>query len=226
MSVPVRVWLTRHAETAVPTVFHGFESDIGLSELGSRQAIAAAEWFREQGPTLVVSSGMKRAIDTATPIAATCSVRHHIEPGLHERKVGALGGTSFTAAQGPWAETIREWTSGNTAYTTPGAESFDEVQSRVVAAWDRVIAAHPGERIAIVAHGVVCKVLLLTLLEGWEPRGWSNLGRVANLSVTELYPAGAKWTTPQRLVVPPQVAALSDGLPTGVGGPTIVRSEA
>jgi probable phosphoglycerate mutase len=225
MTSPARVWLMRHAETATPAVFHGAESDVGLSELGFRQAAAAADWFRAHAPTVVVSSAMRRAIDTAIPIATACGVPHQVEPGLHERRVGILCGVDFAASNGPWADTVSEWSAGNTAYTTTGAESFDELAARVLAAWERVIAAHPDGRVVIVAHGVVCKALLLSLLEGHDVSHWSTLGRVANVSVTELAPVGSRWRAEQLLTVPPPAAALTDGLPTGVG-PLRIRSEA
>lgn len=215
--LPARVWLTRHAETATPTVFHGAESDVGLSELGRAQATAAAGWFRDRSPTAVVSSGMRRALDTAAPVAAACGVPHLIEPDLHERRVGDLCGASFSAVEGPWAETVRRWVAGDRGYTTPGAESFDEIAARVLAAWHRVSAAHPGGRVVVVVHGVVCKVLLLSLLSGWDSTGWVRLGRVANLSVSELFPDGAAWRADPLLLVPEPVAALSGGQPTGVG---------
>jgi broad specificity phosphatase PhoE len=127
-----RVWLLRHAETATPHVFHGAESDIGLSELGKAQAATAAGWFRELSPTVVVSSGMKRAVETAGPIARACGVPHEIEPTLHERRVGILSGTSFGADEGPWHDTLRAWMAGDTNYTTPGAESFEELRARLL----------------------------------------------------------------------------------------------
>ncbi len=217
MSLPEKVWLMRHAETATPAIFHGAESDVGLSELGLRQAIATAEWFRTHAPTAVVSSAMRRAIDTAAPIAVACGVPHMVEPDLHERRVGVLCGTDVAGSSGPWAETVREWSAGNTAYTTEGAESFDELAARVLAAWDRVIAANSGGRVLVVAHGVVCKVLLLSLLEGRDVSHWSGLGRVANVSVTELVPIRGMWRADLLLTVPPPAAALTDGLPTGIG---------
>lgn len=225
MGVPERVWLVRHAESADPAVFHGAESDVGLSALGHRQAAAAADWFRPLRPTAVVSSGMKRAIDTATPVAAACGLPLLAEPGLHERRVGAIGGTAFDAERGPWAETVRRWTAGDTAYTTPGAESFDDLRGRVCAAWDRVITAHPGGRVVVVAHGVVCKVLLLTLLDEWGVGDWQRIGRVPNLAVSELVPTNPGWRATQLLVVPDPVAILTADRPTGVGK-LGVRSEA
>ena len=217
---PSVVWLARHAETAVPGVFHGAESDIGLSDLGRRQAAAAADWFRGLRPTAVVSSAMTRATATAAPIAAACDCPHHVEPGLHERRIGDLSGATFSPADGPWAETARRWTAGETAYTTPGAESFDEVARRVVPAWDRVTEKFPAGRVVVIAHGIVCKVLLLSLLAGKGPGDWAGLGRAANLAVSELTPTGPSWSAGQLLVVPSPVAALAADAGPGV------RSEA
>ena len=224
-ALPSRVWLTRHAETATPTVFHGAESDVDLSELGRLQATAAAGWFRDRSPTAVVSSAMRRAHDTAAPIAAACGVQHLVEPDFHERRVGDLCGAAFSAVEGPWAETVRRWVAGEIGYTTPGAESFAEIADRVLGAWHRVVGAHAGGRVVVVAHGVVCKVLLLSLLTGWDSGGWVKLGRVANLAISELVPDGPSWRPELLLTVPEPVAILSGGLPTGVGN-LVFKSEA
>ncbi len=205
--LPERVWLLRHAETTAPDVFNGAESDVDLSALGERQAATVADWFRQHSPTVVVSSAMIRAIRTAAPIAAACGVPHTHEPRLHERRIGALAGTSFATEGGPWNDTLAAWTAGDTTFTTPGAESFDELRARLVPAWERVCAAHPGGRVVIVAHGIVCKVLLLCLLDGLGPTNWGKLGRVANVSVSELVPmASGKWHAEKLLTVPEGVA--------------------
>ncbi len=217
MTLPTHVWLLRHAETATPNVFHGAESDVGLSNLGHQQANAAADWFRALRPTAVISSGMRRAVDTAAPIATACRVPHHTEPDLHERRVGAMSGQSFMLSNGPWAETVAQWSNDNTSYTTEGAESYDQVRERVVSAWNDVVSTYPSGRIVIVTHGIVCKVLLLTLLEGYGPAAWDKLGRVPNVAVSELFTTNPGWNAAQLLTVPEPVARLTNGLPTGVG---------
>ena len=208
---PTRVWLTRHAESADPTVFHGAESDIALSSRGERQADAAAIWFCKLLPTIVVSSAMRRAVDTAKPIATACGVSHAIEPRFHERMIGELCGAPFSATDGPWADTLREWKAGNTRFTTPGAESFDEMRLRLWPAWEDTVRKHASERIVIVAHGIVCKVLLLNLLEGWNAKRWHELGRVENLATSELVQDAEGWRAEQLLVVPDGVRELSTG---------------
>ena len=218
-----RIWLVRHAESTHPHVFNGAETDVELSDTGYRQAEALATWLRKRQPTAVVSSGMKRAIDTAAPVARACQMPHTLEPDLHERRIGILAGTEFTFDAGPWPETVRQWTAGNTSYTTAGAESFDEIAERCLAAWQRVVAAHPGGRVAVVAHGVVCKVLLLRLLNGYGPMDWTRIGRVANVAVSELAPDGDGWRAERLLEVPETVLSLTVQLPPATPAPR--RSE-
>lgn len=217
---PSRVWLMRHAETTAPALFHGADSDVALSRLGERQSDAAAEFFRPRGVTGVVSSGLRRALDTATPIAAACGVAVGVEPMLHERRLGALSGQPFDLPGSEWPETVRRWQAGETGYSPEGAESFDALVARLLPAWTRSLDAHPGGRVVVVAHGIVCKVLLLTLLDGYGPGAWGRLGRVANMSVSELEPtAGGGWRAVSLLQVPAEVSALTGGEETGVGLP-------
>ena len=73
--MPTRVYLLRHAETANPYVFHGAESDVGLSDKGRRQADAIAPYLAAKLPDVVVSSNMLRARATALPIARASGLR-------------------------------------------------------------------------------------------------------------------------------------------------------
>ncbi len=53
---PTRVVLLRHAEMAAPDLFHGAESEIGLSERGRQQAEAIAPVLAAERPVAVISS--------------------------------------------------------------------------------------------------------------------------------------------------------------------------
>jgi broad specificity phosphatase PhoE len=194
--MPTRVFLVRHAESANPLVFHGAESDVGLSPRGRRQAEAVAPVLAARAPDAVVSSAMRRALDTAGPIARACGLALRVEPALHERRVGALSGTPTRRGQGVWPDTLRRWLAGDTAFAPPGAESFDAIRTRVLPVWERLTAGTPGpgERtLVVVAHGVVCKVLLLSLLPGYTAADWHRLGPVPNVGVSELVGAGGDW---------------------------------
>lgn len=221
-NLPEVVWLARHAETAAPTMFHGFESDIDLGAHGHAQSAAAVEWFAERKPTVVISSGMKRAFQTAAPIAAHCNIPHLVEPLLHERRVGPLSRMPRAEADGVWEETTNRWVAGETAYAYPGMESFDELRERTVPAFWRAVEGHPGGRVVIVCHGVVSKVLLLSLLRERGPAHWRTIGSIPNLATSELVPAGEWWDARELLVVPPAVRELN----ARVADPNVKKTEA
>ncbi len=214
--LPEAVWLVRHAETAAPTLFHGAESDIELGAHGHRQVAAAVKWFAALRPTVVVSSAMRRAVQTAAPIAARCNVPHLQEPLLHERRVGSLSRQPRDAADRVWEGTLARWLAGDTAHAVEEMESFDAVRDRTLPAFRRVVEAHPGGRVVIVCHGVVCKVLLLSLLRDYSAANWLTIGRAQNLSVSELVPDAGAWTARQLLMVPPPVAAVNAAFADGV----------
>ena len=199
------IWLARHAETATPHLIHGAESDVGLGEHGRRQAAAAAPWFRERGIEVVVSSGMLRARQTAEPIVALCGVSHEIEPELHERQVGPFSQKGSPEVETVWADTIRHWEAGDAEYSHPEMESFAAIARRVVPPFERIAARHAGRRLAVIAHGVVCKVLLLSLLDDQGSANWMRLGRALNLSVSKLVHERGRWQVNDLLAVPPPV---------------------
>jgi broad specificity phosphatase PhoE len=193
--MPTRVLLLRHGESADPSVFHGAESDIGLSDWGRQQAQTAAEALAAYRPDGIISSAMRRAIDTAMPIAGTCGLELQIEPLLHERRVGALTGTP--TGSDVWRETLRHWMSGDTAFTSPGAESFDAIRDRVLPIWRTLTDRFAGRTLLIVAHGAMCKVLLLSLLSGHSAADWHRIGTVPNVGLSELLGGTGAWKAVQ-----------------------------
>ncbi len=206
---PQRIWLLRHAITTAPNVLNGSESNVPLSELGHAQANAMAKWFHGLAPQFVYSSAMTRAMQTAQPIASLCGVPHLVEPDLHERRIGPLSGAEFSLKTGPWAETLNAWAAGDITYTTSGAESYADLMARLLPAWNRVVEQTAGKRVVVVVHGIVIKVLLLTLLKNHGPTKWTSLGRVQNVSVTELLRNNAEYRANSLLYLPESIEKLN-----------------
>lgn len=183
---PTRFFLMRHAETSIPGVFHGAESDIGLSDRGIEQAKAAARFFKTQKPTRLISSGMLRALNTASEIASACNLEVEVFVDLHERKVGTLSGTVNNLPDGPWRQTLSRWLNGETSFAPEGSESLDQMLARILPVWNEITSKHQGETVVIVAHGAVLKVLLLTILKEWCIADWDKFGVIPNVGITEL----------------------------------------
>jgi 2,3-bisphosphoglycerate-dependent phosphoglycerate mutase len=215
--MPTRVLMLRHGETSDPDVFHGAESDVGLSERGRIQAEAAAAVLPAFHPVRIISSGMRRALETAAPIVRACGVPLQVEIDLHERSVGDLGGKPTHHRDGVWPDTLRRWLTGDTAYAPHGAESYDAICSRVLPVWERLTTAYHGQTIVIVAHGVVCKVLLLNVLPDLTLADWTQLGPIRNVGVHELVCEQGNWRALRLndVPVPPEMPFVeNDNTPT------------
>lgn len=187
-----RLILLRHGETSNPNIFHGAESDVGLSQRGRRQAELIAPVLAKEQPAAVISSAMRRAVETATPIAQSCQVVLQIESRLHERRVGALSGTVAASCNAVWKDVLDHWRAGELAYATPGAESFDDIQRRLLPVWIELADRHRGDTVVIVAHGVLIRVLLISLFREFQPFGWDSIG-ITNVALNELVRRGDQW---------------------------------
>jgi broad specificity phosphatase PhoE len=154
---------------------------------------------------------MRRAVDTATPIARACGLPLHVERDLHERRVGILSGTANDDPHGIWPQTMRRWCAGETQYAHKGAESFDDIRARVVPVWERLMHEQADRTAVIVAHGIVCKVLLLSVLPGYTAADWPKLSPIRNASVSELMRGPAGWEAVRLLEWPAEVRALEGG---------------
>ncbi len=81
MERPVRIYLVRHAKTAEPW---RTALDAPLGEVGHRQAREAARVLAPLGPLPLWSSPLRRARQTANPLAALWRTEIHIEPRITE----------------------------------------------------------------------------------------------------------------------------------------------
>ena len=187
-----RVLLLRHAETAAPDRFHGAESDVGLGERGRRQAEAVAGPLSRRGPVALYSSRMRRAIETAEPIGRACALPLKTVADLHERRIGPLSGRRKDEGWESYSAVKRQWMAGQIDFTSEGAESYREIQDRVVPAFLDLSGDHPGETIVVVAHGVVIRVLLTSLLDGFGPADFERAS-IEFVAVHDLRFDGLHW---------------------------------
>ena len=184
--------LIRHAETSAPNVFHGAESDIGLSVWGERQSRILADHLASRGAEAVYCSGMRRAIATATPIAAALDLSPIVVPELHERRIGPLSGRSREAGWDVYQESKRRWVAGDLEFSHPGGESFAAMSRRVLPVLDDLRGRHPGGRLIVVAHGIVIRVALLNLLADRTPADFDAIA-IDFASINELVHDGDHW---------------------------------
>jgi broad specificity phosphatase PhoE/ribonuclease HI len=189
---PTRFLLLRHGQTelSVERRYSG-RGNPALTDLGRRQAEAAAQYVaKEGGVAAVITSPLQRAHDTAAAAAKALGLDVSVDADLIETDFGAWEGLTFNEAAERDPELHRRWLR-DTSESPPDGESFDAAAERVGRARARIISEHPGETVLVVSHVTPIKTLLRIALDA----GTSILYRMhldlASLSIAEFYPDGA-----------------------------------
>jgi probable phosphoglycerate mutase len=186
------MFLIRHAETAAPDAFHGAESDVELSAWGHRQAQLLADCIKPMQPKALYCSAMQRSVATAEPIAAACGLEPRPIASLHERRVGLLSGVSRHAGWSIYEQTKRRWIAGDLEFSQAEGESFADVQRRVVPIVSELAARHQGETFVVVCHGVVIRVMLISLIPELTPADFDRIA-IDFASINDLRWNGTRW---------------------------------
>ena len=138
-------------------------SDPDLSAEGHDQAARVADWLAHEGADAVWSSPMRRAVQTAEPFARRLDRQIAVHDGVAEfdRDSG-----SYVPTEVLKQENYAAWLA-----MAQGGHGVDiaQFQAAVVTALEEVIAAHPGQRVAVFCHGGVINVWTAHVL-GMTPR--------------------------------------------------------
>lgn len=159
-SAHVRLLLVRHGETLWNREgrYQG-RSDVPLSERGQAQARALAAALRGEPIAAVYTSPLRRAYDTAAPIAAAHDLAPIVEPRLVEIHQGAWEGLRPAEIEQGWPALYARWLTAPTSVRLPGGETLGEVQARVLGALADLAAQWAGQTVCLVAHKVSLAVI-------------------------------------------------------------------
>lgn len=155
VATALTVEIVQHAEK------ERLPGDPGLTELGLQQALATARWLgSDEPPVAVWSSPMRRALETATPIAEQSGVALRVDPRLRERMNW----------DDPTVQTIEEFldewraTSQDRSYQPRSGDSSLQAASRFLAVLADIAAGCSAGRVVVVTHGGVTTDLLRDVL--------------------------------------------------------------
>lgn len=143
---------------------HADGADPGLTEDGRHQADLLAAFLAGgpgPAPDRIVSSPMRRALQTARPLADLTGLPVAVDDRLAEFDRGAHTYVPVELSRSDRAAQWRALESGVWGEHRFDPEAFEQ---RVLAAFDDVIATSPGQRVAVVCHGGVINAFLSRLL--------------------------------------------------------------
>jgi 2,3-bisphosphoglycerate-dependent phosphoglycerate mutase len=153
--------LIRHARPVRVEAADG-PADPALDDVGRHQAASLAGWLREEGIDAVVASPLRRARQTAEPLAAALGLDLTHEEGIvewdrdHDSYIPV---EELKANDDPAWIAMRE---GRWDLLGIDPEAF---QARVVDAIDTIATGHPGGRVAVVCHGGVINAYTAAVLQ-------------------------------------------------------------
>ncbi|XP_042974362.1 phosphoglycerate mutase-like protein 4 isoform X3 [Carya illinoinensis] len=152
--------------------------DVELNDTGRQQAATVADRLsREPSISVVYSSDLKRALETAQIIAAGCGAQEVIkEPDLWERHLGDLQGLVLREAAKLSPKAYQAFLNQRTDQEIPGGgESLDQLYERCTSSLERIGKKHRGERVIVVTHGGVIRTLYKRACPNGRSRGKSVL---------------------------------------------------
>ncbi len=187
----MHVFLVRHRETALNAagVLRG-QLDVPLNATGEAEAAALGEVFREVPLSAVVSSPLRRAVDTARPVATASGAQLTIDDHLSDRFYGEWAGHSLEQVEARFGSID----------SAPLVEAWQLLEDRTDEAFRNAVATAEASGAAagcvkagvvLVTHDAVLRALLGRLLPALSPARLD----LPTGSWSELVPAttGKKW---------------------------------
>ncbi|MGI8700646.1 MAG: bifunctional RNase H/acid phosphatase [Nocardioidaceae bacterium] len=189
-----KVIFLRHGETqhTADRKFSGpGGDDPPLIGAGVEQARRAARALSEAGSVdVIVSSPLRRTLETAEVVSASLGLPVEVEPGFRESSFGAWDGRTLPEVEQTWPSELAAWLRSQTA-RPPGGESIAEVQTRVESALSSTLARHREETIVVVSHVTPIKLCVRYCLQApWEITHHLLLAP-ASLTTMGFYESGA-----------------------------------
>lgn len=174
--------LVRHGETEPNREGRllGRRADPGLTAQGRAQAEALARRLAREEPVRVVTSPLRRCVETAEVVAAATGAAVVEDGRLVEIDYGEWEGVRLDELP---ADTGAAWRA-DPAFRPPGGESLAEVQARV-AGWCEEQRANDGPVVA-VSHVSPVKAAVIWALGGDPRTAWQLWVAVASLTTLEV----------------------------------------
>ena len=138
-------------------------SNIELNEYGRAQAECLALSLLDEGIDSIVSSPLKRAIQTAEAINRFHHLPIDTQDGLMELNMGDFEGIALGRMLNDHEDFLKQWADDPASIVMPGGESLAELQRRAWGAVERIIAK-PGTTL-LVSHNFTI-MTILSMIKG------------------------------------------------------------
>jgi probable phosphoglycerate mutase len=152
----MQIIIVRHGQTQwnIRKIRQG-HLDSELTEKGLAQAQALGERLARENFSVLYSSDLGRAVQTARMIAAVTGHEIVTDPRLRERHLGVFQGLSGDEIKERHPREYHLHRTLGPEYVIPGGESVRQQVARNVGFLNEVAVKHLGEKVVVVTHGGV-----------------------------------------------------------------------
>jgi probable phosphoglycerate mutase len=159
------IYLIRHGNIAMENSERRYigQIDIPLSDEGLWQAQFLQAELAKKDISSIFCSDLIRSVNTARIISESWDKEVVIRSDLREISMGDWEGRSFREIAENYPEEYAKRGSNIGSYRAPGAESFEECRSRVIAAFSDITNSTEGN-VLVVGHAGINRLLLCYVL--------------------------------------------------------------
>ena len=186
------ITIVRHGETIwnVEQRIQG-HSNSQLSENGVVQAGLVAGALAKREFDVLISSDLQRAVETASIINKQLALSYECTAKLRERSFGRVEGMNFDEMKKHFPDEFRRYKARDPKFAFPGGESLEQLYQRVTSEIERITRKYAGQKVLIVAHGLVLEMMLYRTfnIQLDQPRVFS----INNSSISSFYIDGDRW---------------------------------
>lgn len=153
----MQVFLVRHGETLwnLQGRMQGF-SDSPLTDVGIAQAAALAESLKNHSFSIIYSSDLSRAAQTAEQVALRQGKQVFLDTRLREKNLGIFQGLTQSEIAQQFPQEYTLYKTNKADYVVPQGESGKQFFDRTISFFKELPEKHvSGSCILVVAHGGV-----------------------------------------------------------------------
>jgi broad specificity phosphatase PhoE len=163
-----RIYFVRHGETEAnrqqPALLQGCRLDWPLSPRGRWQAERVRDVLAHVPVRAVISSPLRRAVETATIVAQPHGLQVACVAALRECDVGRWEGKSWEEIRQQDPEQYALFHQRPDLYGYPEGETFQQVAERIFPALEEIFTSYPSGDLVVVWHHTVGRIYLACLL--------------------------------------------------------------
>jgi broad specificity phosphatase PhoE len=187
------IW--RHGETDhnASGIWQG-QLDTALSDKGREQALNAAAELAAYTPSVIVSSDLQRAADTARSLASQVGLQVRYDERLREVHAGLWQGMTAGDVAEQFPVEQAALLAGEDIPRGVHGESMGQVAERTRAAVDDLLAdLPPGDCAVLATHGVAGRTIVAGLVGLDQHGAWQSFAGLRNCHWAEVHEYARAW---------------------------------